>query len=231
MADTDWVPGTWAGKRAMFENINDKIAGYAADLDLSVGDVTAIQNLCVEAMAVIDHQTQTQSTSQGTTGWRDNAFDAPMGGTLGAPPAGPTWAAPAGTKIGIMAELRHWREKWLSADKYTQAIGEDLMVVKTGEPLDPSGVTPLISVSPAQSGYLAGVTVSERGDSDMWIVETRQGGGSWQNAGSFTGKTADIVITPTTPGQPEVVDFRIRLRLKNADYGNLSLTATVTVNP
>ena len=65
----------------------------------------------------------------------------------------------------------------------------------------------------------------------MWIVETKQNGGSWQNAGSFTGKTADITITPTTPGQPEVVDFRIRLRKNNANYGNVSQTATVTVNP
>jgi hypothetical protein len=30
---------------------------------------------------------------------------------------------------------------------------------------------------------------------------------------------------------PELVDFRIRLRLKNENYGNISQTATVTVNP
>ncbi|MBK9216155.1 MAG: hypothetical protein IPM59_11255 [Chloracidobacterium sp.] len=53
----------------------------------------------------------------------------------------------------------------------------------------------------------------------------------WQNAGSFTGKTADITVSPINDGDPEQVEVRVQLRKNNENYANVSQTATVTVNP
>ncbi len=230
---TDWMPRTWGGKRAMFTNVRAKLVNHKDELGLTDDQLTTVQDLCSEAVAIIDYQTQQHSASQGVTEWRDNAFTgSPKGSDLTAPPGQPTFSMPSDGVIGILALFRDYREQWVAASGWTQAIGEDLMVVKVeGETLDASQVTPLITVAPAQFGYVAGITVTDRGDADQWIVETRQQGDDWQTAGAFTGKTADVTITPKNPGQPEVVEFRIRLRKSNQNYGNLSQTATVTVNP
>jgi len=74
--------------------------------------------------------------------------------------------------------------------------------------------------------------VGNRVDSDSWIVSIlRTGGSSWQNVGTFTGKSADVVISLTNPGQPEQIQVRIQLRKSNGDYGNVSAAFTITVNP
>jgi hypothetical protein len=228
----DWIARTWSGKAAQLANIRDKIPGYAADLDLTAGDVTAIQDLCDEGIAIIDHQTQTQSAAQGTTEWRDNSFNAPRGGTLATPPPGVTWAAPTGTKIGILAELRHWRDKWVAADKYSQAIGEDLMIVSTGEPLDPSTAKPTLLGKAAQVGGLGyAVIIGGRGDSDQWKLSGALFGTSdWQDLGMLTGKAYE----GTWPGggsTPIQVQFRAQLYRNNAPYGIPSDIVVVTLIP
>jgi hypothetical protein len=232
MAREDWMPSTWAAKAAMFANVGAKIAGYATELGLSPADVTAIQGLCELYSSIYIYQTNSQSAATGLTAWRDDAMNTKVIKDLSDPPAFATFTVPAGAKTGILPTFRDWRDQWVSASGYTDAIGEDLMIVATGgDAPEPGDVTPVIQAHAAQSGYLVGIVVTDRGDSDQWIVETRQGPGDWSNAGSYTGKTADVHITPTTPGKPELVDIRVRLRRKNADYGNTSQIATVTVNP
>ena len=73
--------------------------------------------------------------------------------------------------------------------------------------------------------------VAGREKADMWEIQISQNGGDWKSAGSYTGKSADIHITPTTPGKPEQVQVQVQLRKSNANYGQLSQIATVTVNP
>ena len=66
----------------------------------------------------------------------------------------------------------------------------------------------------------------------MWVVEIlRTGGNSWQNVGTFSGKSADVNITLTTPGQPEQIQVRVQLRKANANYGLVSDAVSVTINP
>lgn len=229
---SDWMPSTWAGKRAMYENIEGKIAGHAAELDLTPAEVTEIEKMCAAAIAVIDFNTEFASTAHAVTEWRDNVFNGIKGKTLTDPPTPETFTNDPAYETGIFQATRDWRDRWLAANGYTKAIGEDLMILGTkGDKVSEADVTPTISAHAAASGYLVGLIVTGREDSDQWIVETRQNGGSWTNTGSFTGKTADVHITPTTPGQPEVIEIRVRLRRKNADYGNPSQIATVTVNP
>ena len=57
------------------------------------------------------------------------------------------------------------------------------------------------------------------------------GTADWNNAGTFTGKSADLNVTPGEAAVPIQIDVRVQLRKKNANYGQLSQTATVTVNP
>ena len=75
---------------------------------------------------------------------------------------------------------------------------------------DPAGRIPpdevkaiIQSISAAAIGYVFALIVSGRGAADMWEVQIqRKGSDTWQTIQSATGKSADIQITPTTPGQP-----------------------------
>lgn len=233
MANADWMPTTWAGKAAMFANVGAKIGNYDAELGLTPAEVAAAVAMCDQFAAQYSYVTQTQAYSQAVTQWRDLGMSGePEGDPLGAPPVVPVYNSPGGEIIGLLDAFRAERDRWVAAAGYTQAIGEDLMIVSTaGAGFNPGDVTPTIAVSAAQADYLFGITVSNRADSDMWTVQTKQKGGSWQNAGSFTGKTADITVSPISDGDPEKVEVRVQLRKNNENYGNVSQTATVTVNP
>ena len=66
----------------------------------------------------------------------------------------------------------------------------------------------------------------------MWEIEIRRKGETTFTAlKSATGKSANVVITPTSDGDPEQIEVRVQLRKSNADYGEPSDPAYVTVNP
>lgn len=229
----DWMPRTLAGLQAMFSNVEGKIAGYQAALSLSLIQVGEIQSICNQFIAIYEFVGEAQATVHGLTEWRSLALTgSPKGAPLPAPGPFPSITLTGNEFIGILDMFRDWRARIVSNPGYTQAMGEDLMIVKVdGESLVPSEVTPRIQASAAQLGYLIGIMVADRGDSDMWLVESRQKGQDWKVAGSFTGKSGDITITPLSPGDPEQVELRVLLRRKNQPYGNPSQIATVTVNP
>lgn len=232
---TDWLSRTIGGRRAQCVNIRAKLASHKTELDLTDEQVVYVNNLCDEYVAIVDYVTAQQATASGLNEWRDTAITG-KGGTIG--DALPDPAAFAGFTndadyiVGIIPELRRERDGWTTKAGWTQAIGEDLMVVRTeGGNLPEEEVTPTIIASGAQSGYVISVMVKDREGADQFVVETRQKGGDWQSAGTFTGRTTDITITPLSPGDPEQVEVRVRLKKNNENYGNTSQTATVTVNP
>ncbi len=229
---SDWMPGTWPGKRAMLGQVKANIGQFQTELGLTPAEVTEIENFCNAANSVIDYHTNFLASSSGVTAWRDDAFAGEQNTPVQPPPVPGAFVVPAGAENGMLATFRRWREQWVAADGYTQAIGETLMIVKpSGESLNPGDVTPTIQVTAAQTGYEIGIMVSDRGDAKMWDAYTRKKGGNWVKAGTFEGKAGNITITPTTPGDPEQIDVRVQLRYKNEDYGNVSQSATVTVNP
>lgn len=233
MPNNDWMPTTLGGLQTMFANVDGKIASYAVPLGLTGPEVAEIQGLCQEFLVINEFVTESQAYAHGLTDWRTLAlYGNPKGALLPAAPSTPAPPAPATYVIGLIAVFRDWRARLVSSSGYSLPIGEDLMIVKVdSESLNPAEVTPTAQASAAQTGYLIGLLVSNRADSDSWQVETRQKGQDWKSAGTFTGKAGEITITPLSPGDPEQVEIRIRLRRKNANYGNLSAIYTVTVNP
>lgn len=65
----------------------------------------------------------------------------------------------------------------------------------------------------------------------MWDVYIQRKGGSWEKVHSATGKSSDVHVTPSTPGDAEQLLVRVQLRKNNADYGQLSDIVPVTINP
>lgn len=136
-------------------------------------------------------------------------------------------------KAGALSRYNNRKGRAKLAAGYTDQIG--IAMGYAGEPagsVSPDSVKPTITVEAAQTDYLFSVVVANRAESDMWDVFTlRKGAADWVSAGRFTGKSADITITPTTPGNPEQIQVRVQLRKSNQNYGQASDIVYVTVNP
>ncbi|MFZ1699272.1 MAG: hypothetical protein WBO10_17960 [Pyrinomonadaceae bacterium] len=233
MADSDWLPGTLSGLRDMFSNVLAKIASHATALGLSAPAVTEIILLCEEFLESYDYVDESDATASALRKWRQKLlYGMPEGDPLAAAPPFGTLTMPVGSVIGIIALFREYRRQMVAASGYTPAIGEDLMIVKVdSDPLFPGDVTPSIQVFPAQSGNMFSIIVTNRGEADSWIAQLRFGGGAWDNAGTYTGRAADVTVTPPEAGKPFQVDVRVLLRKANQNYGNVSQNQTVTLNP
>jgi hypothetical protein len=142
-------------------------------------------------------------------------------------------AAPPHTLIAGVSELGKKRNRrFKAAEGYTKEIGIALGIDGDAPSIAPGSVKPTAEVFAAQNGYMFSVIVGNRGDSDQWDVEIRRAGSeTWTPAKTATGKSVDVTVTPTTPGQPEQLQVRIQLKKKNEDYGQVSDAVSVTVNP
>lgn len=148
-------------------------------------------------------------------------------------PVFPVGAFPVGSVSGILSITIERNKRFKLGPGYNKEIGIALGI--DGEaPLAPIAgeVTPTIEVFPAQTGYVFSIVVGNRAASDMWEVQIlRKGATVWETITSATGKSADITITPTDPGDPEQIQVRVQLKKANQPYGLLSDPAYVTVNP
>jgi len=228
------MASTLAGLREVFANISAKIGSYTTSLGMTGPEKDEVVLMCDTAVEAIDSVDQNEATSKAVVEWRNLVLKGtPVGDTAPAAPAFAAITLPPGATIGILAQFRDWRARWVSAPGYTQAIGEDLMIVRIGgEGIAPGSVQPTIKVFAAQSGYLFSIVVEGREEADQWIVEIRtMPDGAWTNAGTFTGKSTDVSVTPPESAMPLQVQVRVQLRKSNANYGQLSQIATVTVNP
>ena len=133
---------------------------------------------------------------------------------------------------GLFQRLMELIERIRAAPAFTDEIGASLGIMPAqSNGISPADVKPAIEVFPSQTGYMFSIIVSDRAESDAWTVSIQPKGGEWSNAGTFTGKSADVTYAPAAPGNPVAVSVRVQLKKKNANYGQLSDIVAFTVNP
>jgi len=209
-------------------NVND----YQGDVGATPADITAIgvdadnMEWLIETCNLADDFKKTAFGIKGM--FFSNDGEEPAGDFVNAPPIVP----PSAIVAGAVRRSRERDQRFLHAPLITEAarIGLDLVGEEPAS-LIPSEVKPTIEVFPAQTNYMYSVVVSDRGESDSWIVMVQPKGGNWTNAGTFNGKSADVTFAPSTPGDPAAISVRVQLRRKNGDYGQLSDVVPITVNP
>lgn len=123
--------------------------------------------------------------------------------------------------------------RWKTAPGYTPQIGIAMAIISaTPDNIVPADVKPTINVFEAQTGSHFSVVVGKREEADSWrVMVLRKGATEWVVAETGVLKSVNVHLTLTVPGQPEQVQVRIQLRKGGADYGQLSDTVWVTLNP
>lgn len=233
-SSNDWLPSRLAEVAVVMQNILDKISGYTAILPLTAGQVTEIENLCAMWLAAYMYTEQYRASSGSTVTWRDSIFNGvPTGSNAPEPPAPPTFAMPVGATIGVMKQLRDFRDIIQAAPGYTDAIGADLMLVATGGGPGPSipvgDAVPSIKCDPA-AGYEIDITGAMHGMDAMRIEWQANGSATWSLVGFLTKTPGHVIISVPTPGEPVSGRIRARYIHNNDPVGDYSQEAAVTVS-
>lgn len=228
-----WFPTSLPARAAWFLNFYTQFALVAISLGFKQTDIDAVEsdNSVMQFLADIFNQLKAYEAAVGQ--YRKIITENDIGDATPAFPANPNFALPVVVPTGIFERLDKLRTKIMAADDYTDEIGALLGILPSApDSISPEDVKPVIEVSGAQTGYLFTIIVKDRADADQWdVLILRKGASQWTSVGRFTGRSADITVTPTTPGDAEQIQVRVQLRKSNANYGQLSDIQYVTINP
>lgn len=232
MARQSWWPFKLPAQRALMANVLVKFASYQAALGLTLSQVQEMLRICETYIAVYDWIEQTRDTAKSASEWRDDYFY----GEPGTAPTEPTfiaYTAPATpADRGLVNDFKAMRDLCVNLPGFTVAIGEDLgFLGEEINPIAPPTVQPTIQVFPAANNHHFSIVVSGRAEANQWAVYIRRKGGTWTKHDTFTGKSADVSVSLTVPGDAEQIEVYVQLIKNNEDYGQPSQTANVTLNP
>lgn len=155
--------------------------------------------------------------------------DPPAGEFVAAPPVTP----PAEIIAGAVKRSRERDQRFLHSKTMTEAamIALDL-VGEDSDDISPDAVQPTAECHAAVSGYEFACVIGKRQKADMYDVEIQRAGSTkWEIVKSGTGKSVNVVVTPTADGKAEQILVRVQLRKGNEKYGVPSNPTYVTVNP
>ncbi len=216
----------WANfilRRPEFENKYLILKNMEADLS-AIGAWVAYW---VAARNTFDELSKQQTAYFNTIAGNDPTADPPLPITWTMPPGVPAEVPP-----GIEKNIRDIRREVVGLTNYAKADGEALGFESTAsQPVVPADVKPTIHLFASAHDYGVTIVVNGRNGVMNWDVYLTRKGGNRTKYTTCEGKSADITITPTTPGDAEQVQIDIQLRKSNANYGQPSDPAYVTVNP
>lgn len=229
-----WFPMGRAKQRAMFANIKSKIASYETVLPISNDKIKRIVLICDTFLSVNDYVESVRASAEGLTDWQNLILEGKGELKTGDPaPAAPAFASvtlPTGAFVNIFEEFKELVDDIKHADNYTEAIGEDLMIV--GEQTEGVALTDLIAelkrVQPL-TGYKINLDGSLRG-MKMIRIEYWAKGATAPQTDKFDRLPAVMTINPKTPGEPESGHLRAYLLEDNQEVGQVSPDYPVTVS-
>lgn len=210
------------------------IAAFAAEVGATPADEAAIAADAAAIAQLIALANLADDWKKTITGVKARVLSSkpdPPAGTIQAAP--PIAALTQPVEANAIGRSRERDQRFLHANPPpSQACLEALdLIGEESQGLTPGDVKPTIRVSPAASGYLFSIVVGGRGDATSWEVSVRGKDGVWHQAGTFTGKSADVVFEPTPSGDPLLLDIRVQLKKSNENYGQVSDIVQTTLNP
>lgn len=228
-----WLPSSLEALAPWFANFALKFDEFALALGFVAADVTKVQEDDKMVQWLLNAQQAAEANLDAFRQFRDETLYAEKGDPTPIDPPTALPPQPAALTTTIIERLVKLVERIQIADNYTETIGEALGIVPaSGGDVSPENVKPTIQLFPAQNNYEAAVVVSNRGNSDMFNVQSRtMTSDDWKTIKSGTGKTITVQLHPATPGQPEKFLVRVQLLKKNEPYGQPSDPAYVTVSP
>ena len=228
-----WFKTTLQERAAWFQNYNDKAQAEGlnygltqANLDQIKDDNNMMQFLASSFVAIDTYE-------KAWTAFRNGITTQPVGSAAFVAPDPLSLAVPTIPPTGIFQRVIDYRDVVIHSLNYTVEVGQSWGIEPTtANHIAPGDVKPTIIAQGAESDYHFSVIAGNRQDSDQWnVMVLRKGAAGWVVAKTATGKSIDVHLTPLVPGEPEQLQVRIQLLKGNADYGQVSDTVWITINP
>lgn len=207
---------------------------YQVAVGATVGDVNAVLDAHANLEYIRDYADLIDANKKAVTQIKQAVYNGDINDTISAFPVFPAGDFPSAAVAGELERAQIRNRRFKLGPGYTEEIGVALGIAGSPQTIDPGTIIPTIEVTASQSDYLFSIVVTNRGQSDMWDVQTSKvGANQWSTAKSSTGKSTDVTMPPNDPEAPGPYQIQIRVRLKRngSNYGQLSPIAQVTVNP
>ena len=204
---------------------------YQTEVDATAADITAVTQELADLDYIVGYADVIDASKKTVFQIKQAMYDGDENEPVADFPVFPVAAAPFPPVGGCLTRANDRARRFKAAPGYTHEIGVALGIAGDGsEKPDPGTVKPTLEAHAAQTDFLYSVVIGNRAESNSWEIEYRIKGGEWTSGGTFTGKSADVTF-PSSNDEPVVIDLRIQLKKNNANYGQLSDTVTITVNP
>jgi hypothetical protein len=211
---------------------NSNIDQYAAAAGASVADIASIQEDYANMDWIVKFSSLVDEYKTTAFGIKRKFLRGELNESLGTFVDAPDASPPAALKAGVEKRSRERDQRFLHSTTMTEAARLALDLVNAPPNISPDAVKPSVETFPAAGNYEFALVVANRGNSDMYDVQARRKGSeTWTTIQSATGKSANVTVQPTTPGQAEQLQIRVQLKRKNQSYGQPSDPVYVTVNP
>jgi hypothetical protein len=229
MARGKWWSGELASQRNQMLNFRTKIGAYQPILNLTAAQITAWQNLADSFMQAYDFAEQVEATAEAATKWRNEIFRGEPKGSAAPDPPVFAVGTPVISGLGVVSQFFEVREQIVANPAFTEAIGEDLMLLGPIKDDTAEGeVAPSLKLS-TRNGYRIEIAGSMKGYPQMRVEWRAKGQNNWELMAFLTKLPAEIVITPGTPGDPQSGELRAVYFRDNAQYGVYSPNYPLTV--
>ena len=238
MAKQNWFPKKESDRRALLNNLADKLPGaYATKYGLTAEELTTLSNFRLWFNWTLDTLESIRQKAQGYTAFRD-ALGYGKGtatGPLTLPPALALPAVPStGTPPVTITPLANgWKytaslvARIKGHAAYTDADGQDLGIIGAEEAeADPATTQPAIKLARVAGGHVE-VQWKKSGFTGVRI-EVDRGNGQWAFLGIDTEPHYVDTLTPA-PGTTALWKYRAIYLDGDEPFGQWSDTATIAV--
>lgn len=231
-----WFPGTLQDRAAHMQNFSDQMQNVGAGLGFGTAELDRIKDDNTMVQFIASSAVTVNAFASGMVDFRNVMTEGDIGDPTPALPTFsglvlPTTSSPVETGIWErhIDDVERIRKHPTFTPETAAVLG--IEIVQPDAP-DTGTLAPAIEVSAAAYGYLFSVVVSGRFDSDMWEVwVARVGTSDWTLAKTSGGKSTDVTIDPGESSGPIQLQVRVQLRRNDANYGQPSQIAQVTINP
>jgi hypothetical protein len=225
----DWFPNDQEGQRLLLLSLKTKLENYTTELELSATDISG----AVTRSELFDYLVNQAAMLEDAKVAFNKAKETIIKGEIGEP--APTFPkielpAPPTLTVGIIKQTRKLVRRIKEANGYTQAIGEDLGIVKPGS--DGGSKESLVPALANRSlpGFMLETSFLKKGMGGLRL-EYRYKGGDWQLATIALSSPVTYNIAPQTAGVAEQVEIRAIYMEKNATVGQYSPSYTLVIAP
>lgn len=227
MANTDWYPAALADRVPWHANFSVQAAVSGISHGLIAAQVTQIAADYTTVAGCINYTDQVAAFAQAVTAWRNLLLSGPNGTPLPPAPAAPAvFTYHVGALAAIEFRTRQYAALIKASVGYTVGIGERYGIIAPASALPGTPKLKALALTASQVRLAIG-----KAGYDVLAVDSRRGGGGWEQIGvSMIAEYIDARL-PLIAGQPEVREYRVQGMQSNARVGALSAVVSAVTVP